>query len=411
MRRLWRGDATVQLGADPEHGLVLDGLTEPAANVLSLLDGTRDRRQVVAAAATAGTREDDVRGLLDLLRSVAALDDADARPERLDPAERARLAPDLASLTLLATAPGEGVAQLERRRAASVLVVGAGRVGSLVAALLGAAGVGHVAIRDERVAEAGDAVPGGVLPEDDGQPRALAAMDAARRAGAASVDGALRPPDAADCAAAEFAVVAADGWLVPPAAVLDVLGAAGLSYLVAGVRETYGAVGPLVVPGRTSCPRCHDLHRAARDPDWPLLAAQLASDRHEGVVACDVTLAAGVAALAAGQVLSHLAAPGLARAVDATIELRLPEWTVRRRPWTAHPDCPCGAAPGAAGVGPPRAAPGAAGGGPSRAAPGAATGAAQRGAPRAGGAGGMAGRDVGTSARVAGREARAAPRC
>ena len=344
LRRLWRGDDVVQLGADPENGIVLDGMNEPVAKVLALLDGTRDRRQVVAAAATDGAHEGDVRDLLDLLRDVAALDDASATPEPMPPVARARLEPDLAALTLLTTQPGAGVACLERRRAASILVIGAGRVGSLVTALLAAAGVGHLAIRDERLAEPADAVPGGLLPRDDGQPRALAAMDAARRAGATSVEGALRPPDPNDCAAADFAVVATDGWLTPAPEVIEVLGAVGLPYIVTGVRETYGVVGPLVIPGRTSCPRCHDLHRTDRDPCWPVLAAQLCSDPRDGAAACDVTLATGVAALTAGQVLAHLIGPGLTRAVDATIELRLPEWTVRRRAWTPHPDCPCGAA-------------------------------------------------------------------
>jgi hypothetical protein len=56
-----------------------------------------------------------------------------------------------------------------------------------------------------------------------------------------------------------------------------------------------------------------------------------------------VTLAAGVAALTAGQVLAHLVGPGLTRCVDGTLELRLPEWAVRRRAWSPHPACECGA--------------------------------------------------------------------
>ena len=36
-----------------------------------------------------------------------------------------------------------------------------------------------------------------------------------------------------------------------------------------------GPVGPLVLPGSTGCLRCLDLHRCDRDPDWPLVAAQL----------------------------------------------------------------------------------------------------------------------------------------
>lgn len=343
LRRLWRDDASVQYGADPRTGVVLHGLDDRAASVLALLDGTRSRADVLVAAAASGVPEPDVRDLLDVLDAANALDDAAVAPHDLSPAARARLEPDLATLTLLTTSPGDGPRSLDARRAASVLVVGAGRVGALVASLLGAAGIGHVAIRDEVTATPADAVPGGVAPRDDGTPRAIAAVEAAQRAGAASVDGAVRPPDATDCRAADLAVVASDWWLTPPPGLVDLLGMVGLPYLLTGVRETYGVVGPLVLPGRTSCARCHDLHRATRDPCWPVIAAQLATDARGCEPACYVTLAAGVAALTAGQVLAHLVDPGLARCVDATLELRLPEWAVRRRAWAPHPDCACGA--------------------------------------------------------------------
>jgi hypothetical protein len=344
LRRLWRTDAAMQLGADPVHGVVLHGVDATADAVLALLDGTRDADEIVAAAAGDGVPEPEARALLDLLGSVHVLDDAAAAPHGLDRDERRRLEPDLATLTLLTTQPGAGVRCLDGRRAATVLVVGAGRVGSLTASLLAAAGVGHVAIRDDRAASAADAVPGGLTPLDDGHARAIAAMAAAQRAGGASVDGAVRPPDATDCRTADLAVVVNDCWTPPPAELLDLFAIAGLPYLLTGIRETYGVVGPLVLPGRTSCPRCHDLHRAERDPCWPVIAAQLATDARGGAPACDVTLAAGVAALTAGQVLAHLLGPGLTRSVDATLELRLPEWTVRRRAWTPHGECPCGAA-------------------------------------------------------------------
>jgi hypothetical protein len=344
LRRLWRGGTSLQLGADPLFAVVLDGVDDVAGSVLTLLDGTRDVDEVVAAAVGAGLDEATTRDLLGLLERVNALDDAATTPPRLGDADRERLGPDLASMTLLTSRPGAAARLLDVRRGASVLVVGAGRVGSLVAALLAAAGVGHVAVRDERRATRADAVPGGLDPAADGQPRAIAAVEAAQRAGAASVEGAVRPPHETDCGNADLAVVACDGWLVPDATVLDLFAGTELPYVVAGIREAYGVVGPLVVPGRTSCPRCHDLHRAERDPAWPAIAAQLGAGSRGAEAACDVTLAAGVAALAAGQVLLYLTAPDLPRCVDATLELRLPEWVIRRRTWQPHPDCSCAAA-------------------------------------------------------------------
>jgi hypothetical protein len=101
-------------------------------------------------------------------------------------------------------------------------------------------------------------------------------------------------------------------------------------------------VGPLVVPGRSSCLHCHDLARADRDRAWPHLAAQLALPRPRaaGPAPCDVVLAAAVAAQAALQALAFLDT-GVTSAIDGTLHIRLPGGTVRRRTWRGHPGCGC----------------------------------------------------------------------
>jgi hypothetical protein len=115
--------------------------------------------------------------------------------------------------------------------------------------------------------------------------------------------------------------------------------AARIPHLAARVVELSGIVGPFVIPGRTSCLRCLDLHRCDRDPAWPRVVAQ-AEQRRTGVAACDVTLATQVAALAAQQVLAHL--DGFSPAtVDGTIEVSLPYGLARRRSWHPHPACGC----------------------------------------------------------------------
>ena len=111
-------------------------------------------------------------------------------------------------------------------------------------------------------------------------------------------------------------------------------------YLLAAVRETRGIIGPMVMPGVTSCPRCQDLTRAERDPAWPLMAAQLSVGRPGVVPACDVVLATLVAAIAAGQVHDHLAGRPVST-LGATLEIPLPEWKLHRRPWRIHHACGC----------------------------------------------------------------------
>ncbi|RIQ26072.1 hypothetical protein DY240_10950, partial [Jiangella rhizosphaerae] len=114
----------------------------------------------------------------------------------------------------------------------------------------------------------------------------------------------------------------------------------GIPHLFAQVVEVTGVVGPLVLPGRSSCLRCHDLHRTTRDPHWPLVLDQ-ALRRPPPEPACDGALAAVVAGLAATQVLAHLDG-FVPAAVDGTIEVTLPAALPRRRSWTRHPRCGCG---------------------------------------------------------------------
>jgi bacteriocin biosynthesis cyclodehydratase domain-containing protein len=121
----------------------------------------------------------------------------------------------------------------------------------------------------------------------------------------------------------------------------DALHARDSAHLRVQVHTTVGIVGPLVLPGRTSCLRCADLHRLDRDPLWNALAVQLTIPRPRGP-ACETALASLVAALAAQQTLAYLdgAAPAV---INGTLEQHLPDWRIRRRSWLPHPKCDCGA--------------------------------------------------------------------
>ena len=354
LRPLWRDPTTLQLGVDPRHAVVLEGLTRAGAAVLRLADGTRDWPAVVAAAEAQGVAAEDAQALLLLLRDSGALDDADADPVGLSGAERARLSPDLGSLSLLAPGAGAALATMGQRRESTVLVVGAGRVGAHLAALLAAGGVGGLVLRDDATTSVADSIPGGCPADPTAQPRVITVAGEVARAGDTAVDAVAQPPDEGDLAGVSLVVLAPDTYGSPGLSVLTTLADVGTPYLLTGVRETVGVVGPLVRPGATSCPHCHDLARADRDPAWPALAMQLAAPHARGGTACDVVLATAVAAVAAGQVLATLAGPPPVLCLDATLELRLPEWSLRRRIWAAHPDCPCGAAVPWAATGSPR---------------------------------------------------------
>jgi len=246
-----------------------------------------------------------------------------------------RLGPDLASLSLV-PAPRSPLEVVRGRRAATVVVHGAGRVGASLATLLAAAGVGQVHVADRGPVRPGDVAPAGVAAADVDRSRIAAAAEALRRAAPeirSTPPAPGRRPDLVVLASTE-----------PVDTTLRTALAGGrVAHLVAGVRETTAVVGPLVLPGRTGCLRCGDLHRADRDPAWPVVAAQLVGIRRRREEPCDVVLATVAASLAALHCLAHLDGRPSA-ATGASLELSLTDWRLRRRSWPAHPRCDCGAA-------------------------------------------------------------------
>ncbi|WP_462188351.1 ThiF family adenylyltransferase [Frankia sp. CcWB2] len=269
LRRLWHNSSTLQLGIDTARAVLLADLAPSDAALLDALDGSRTLEQLRLDGTSAG------RVLLDLLAEAGLLDDATAPPGAapLPAVEHDRLSPDLAALSLVSEDPAGARRVLATRRAMRVLVRGAGRVGAQVAALLAAAGIGRVVIDDPEVTTAADVSPGGLRLDDVGRPRSLATGAAVTRASRQAA-GHRRPDE--DGFAADLIVLAPVGLpMIHPGECLDLEGR-GTAHLVAGVRETTGIVGPLVVPTVTACLHCQHLHRYSRNPVWPVLAMQMA---------------------------------------------------------------------------------------------------------------------------------------
>jgi hypothetical protein len=253
----------------------------------------------------------------------------DAGDTRLAPPEP-RLAADL---TALAVRNGERAAELlNARRHCAVAIQGAGRVAALVAALLAAAGVGRVHVLDAGDVRLHQAMPGGVGPAEEGS-RFVTAANAAVRRAAPDTDTTPLPmgerPD--------LVVLAFDEPIDNEQR--DALHARECAHLAVRIGADHGVIGPLVIPGLTSCLRCADLHRHDRDPAWPALAVQLTVARRHGG-ASDVGLATVVAGATALQALAYLDG-GEPAVVEGTLELQLPDWRIRRRSWPAHPSCDC----------------------------------------------------------------------
>ena len=317
VRRLWRDQRSLQFGRSSGSAVVLSGVDPTTRTILDLLDGTRTAEGVLAASEALGCRRERTLELVTLLQEAGLLEDAAQQRvalESLTAVERDRLTPDLA--TLAVHDAGTSWAVLARRRAACVVVLGAGRVGAPLASLLGGAGLGDVRLVDAALTREVDVVTGGLQPHDVGRPRGRA----------------FAPDKPLLAVLAPAAGVSLDDLLqeLPP----------HTPHLLAQVHDATGIVGPLVLPGRTACLHCLDLARTDLDPRWPALASQLAQ-APRGPIACAGPLALAVAAQACLQVLAFVDGPSRPATVGGTLELSLPDWRWRRRSWLAHPDCAC----------------------------------------------------------------------
>ncbi len=151
-------------------------------------------------------------------------------------------------------------------------------------------------------------------------------------------------PHATASSAGTDLVLLSDYLVVDPRMLRD-LRAEGVPHLPVRVRDGTGLVGPLVIPGVTSCLECADLHRRDRDAAWPALAAQL----RDTVGTADRATLLATTALALSQVNRVIGAvhglqprdPGPPTALNATLEFDLNAGSIVARQWRRHPLCSC----------------------------------------------------------------------
>jgi bacteriocin biosynthesis cyclodehydratase domain-containing protein len=310
---LLRGPSARLLGLDPRTALVVDDLPPPLARMLDELAAPVDRVGLLARAVQRGADRDAAEELLRSLVDAGALIDAEG-PERV----------------------------ARQRAAAAVTVLGGGQLAAGVAVGLALAGVGSVWIDvDAEVMVQASDLGTGLLDSDRGRPAVEAIAGAVRRVAPGTSAG--RPP----ARAAPDLCVLADA-VVPEPTRLVALHRDRVAHLPVRLRDGTGLVGPLVLPGRSACLGCVELHRCASDPGWPTVSAQLVGRPGRGGPAA----AAATAALGVAQVLAALDAAGGGETatppvLGAALELDLVSGELLHRPWSAHPDCTCNAPPSA----------------------------------------------------------------
>lgn len=149
--------------------------------------------------------------------------------------------------------------------------------------------------------------------------------------------GALTRSRRLDCNLA----VLADRLLVDPPLRLALM-KSRTPHLAVGVRDGIGVIGPLVLPGHSSCLRCADLYRSELDPEWPVLAARLAA-APIGDAPELVALTAALACQEIEEIAARLADPAGTppQTVDHRLHLHLRPAGTTLIGAPAHPRCTC----------------------------------------------------------------------
>ncbi|MFE6988185.1 ThiF family adenylyltransferase, partial [Streptomyces pharetrae] len=117
LRRGWRDLNTVQFGMTPAHAMTLGPMDTATGSFLDLLNGTRGLDLLRAEGRRMDLPDGHVDALLRQLSGAGLLDDAkgggpDAEALRDKPDVLDRLRPDLATLSLTTSEPGEAIERL-----------------------------------------------------------------------------------------------------------------------------------------------------------------------------------------------------------------------------------------------------------------------------------------------------------
>lgn len=312
--------ATRLLGLDPASALLVEDLSPPLARLIDTL------AEPAALLATAPGPVGHPTG---------PEPDPDAHPAHPPDTEPSAPVDGAALLHRLWRAGVLVDAEAARRRSrrladAVVQVVGDGPLAMGVATGLAAAGVGAVHVEAGGIVQAGD-LGTGHRDADRGRPRAPTIAAAVRRVAPATRTGPLPQRSQPELA------VLTDALVPEPDRLASLLGQ-GIPHLVTHLRDGAGVVGPLVLPGRSPCLRCLELHRGATAPEWHRVAARLPGRTGRAAPAS----ATATAALATAQALAVLdPGPTAPPALGATLVVDLATAAITRRGWPAHPRCPC----------------------------------------------------------------------
>lgn len=304
---LWRTDTCLQVGLDPQRRVMLE-VDRPLIEWARTLTGARTLEVAIAEAQQQGLAVDEALHLLQLLISAGALDDAARIPRCVsDLSTHERDTATRHQACARQTYVDErAYAAVDARAEAVIVVLGRQPLAEKIINTLRASGFRHVFTTD---------------PEPSGN----------RKHRGRNTEPALR--------------ILADAWHPDAIGVSTVSdGRHESAVLPVAVWGRHGHVGPLVLPGQSSCLRCWTLHRCDEDPAWPRLSVQLTHQKPD-VDAIDAALlqavSAHVAMLASAFVEAQAVGDSGVRFSGVTQGIELPGGAVTTRAHEVHPLCGC----------------------------------------------------------------------
>lgn len=300
---VWRSDSCVEIGWPPRHERI-DAVDPAHIAWLLGLRGEHELADAVTLGSAQGLRPALMRRLIGAGVRSGLVDDAAAMPESLRDVPmhlRDLIAPDVIAVRHLHGGTSLARDTINRRQRAEVAIQGSGPVAEAAALVLTCSGVGNI-VQDRAT--------------HSGSKRHRRATH--QRACHVLCDTA-HPDAAAD----------------PDAMALDI------PHVAVAVTGARAVIGPLVIPGRTSCLRCRDLHLADADETWARAAVQWAARRPGPPAAGLAHLSGAWAALHALAVIDAGPALVQAPALNAALVIELPAAGVQLQSRPPHPLCGC----------------------------------------------------------------------
>ena len=341
LRMLRRSSHSVQIGLGA-GGLILEGLQDcDVAFVEALRRGISDNL-VLEHAVSLGV---DVVRAGEICAKLAGLlfadDELHSRGYRAE-----RLLPERSALLGLHKVPC--LELMARREHAVVHLVGLGRTGATLAAVLVSAGVGTVLLEDDAPVAATDVSPGPFKLSDIGLTRSVAVRRHLMRIDPGANIHILHDGGAGGPSLAYLDLAVVAGHDTVPAQTTARFMAAERPHLLVLVREQDGTVGPLVVPGETACAECVERHRSAHDPQWLEMCTQLATGtgpsldhRPRTELLENAALSTTLAGTAASHVLLFLDGVNQPSSWSSVMTFHPDNGRWSQQDFTTHPDCGC----------------------------------------------------------------------